>query len=84
MKGSWAGFYEYNTFDENGIVGLHPYYNNLYIATGFSGHGIQQAPAVGRGITELIMDGQYKTINLVRLGFDRIITVEPMYEENIV
>lgn len=39
VKSAWAGFYEYNTFDENGIVGPHPYYNNLYIASGFSGHG---------------------------------------------
>lgn len=39
VKSAWAGFYEYNTFDENGIVGPHPYYHNLYIASGFSGHG---------------------------------------------
>ena len=40
VKSSWAGYYEYNTFDENGIIGTYPYYNNLYIASGFSGHGI--------------------------------------------
>jgi FAD-dependent oxidoreductase domain-containing protein 1 len=39
VKSGWAGHYEYNTFDENGIVGPHPYYHNLYIASGFSGHG---------------------------------------------
>lgn len=39
VKSAWAGFYEYNTYDENGIIGPHPYYNNLFIATGFSGHG---------------------------------------------
>lgn len=39
VKSAWAGFYEFNTFDENGIVGPHPYYHNLYIASGFSGHG---------------------------------------------
>lgn len=81
---SWAGFYEYNVFDENGIIGPHPYYNNLYIATGFSGHGIQQAPAVGRAISELIIDGQFRTIDLTRLGFDRIIVDRPMFESNIV
>lgn len=84
MKSSWAGFYEYNRFDENGIIGLHPYYPNLYLATGFSGHGIQQAPAVGRAITELIIDGRFLTIDLTRLGFDRLITLEPIMEENIV
>lgn len=39
VKSAWAGFYEYNTFDENGIIGPHSYYHNLYIASGFSGHG---------------------------------------------
>lgn len=81
---SWAGFYEYNVFDENGIIGAHPYYNNLLIATGFSGHGIQQTPAVGRAISELIIDGKFRTIDLSRLGFDRIIVDRPMFESNIV
>lgn len=39
MRSAWGGYYDYNGFDENGIVGPHPYYHNLYIATGFSGHG---------------------------------------------
>jgi FAD-dependent oxidoreductase domain-containing protein 1 len=39
VKSGWAGYYEYNTFDENGIIGPHPAYHNLYIAAGFSGHG---------------------------------------------
>jgi len=39
VKSAWSGFYEFNTFDENGIIGPHPYYHNLLIATGFSGHG---------------------------------------------
>lgn len=81
---SWAGFYEYNMFDENGIIGFHPYYSNMVIATGFSGHGIQQTPAVGRAITELITDGRFRTIDLTRLSFDRIIVDRPMLESNIV
>ncbi|XP_046746070.1 FAD-dependent oxidoreductase domain-containing protein 1 [Diprion similis] len=84
VQSSWAGFYEYNKFDENGIIGMHPYYHNLYLATGFSGHGIQHAPAVGRAISELIIDGRFETIDLTRLGFDRLITLEPMLEANIV
>lgn len=84
VSNAWSGFYEYNTFDENGIVGSHPYYHNLYIATGFSGHGIQQAPAVGRAISELIMDGRFRTIDLTRLSFDRIIVDQPMFEVNII
>lgn len=84
VTSSWAGFYDYNFFDQNGIIGPHPYYNNLYIAAGFSGHGIQQAPAVGRAISELIIDAKFRTIDLYRLGFDRIVVNRPIFENNIV
>lgn len=84
VTNAWAGYYEFNTFDENGIIGTHPYYHNLYIATGFSGHGIQQTPAVGRAISELIIDGAFREIDLTRLGFDRIIVHQPMFEVNCV
>ncbi|XP_055917121.1 FAD-dependent oxidoreductase domain-containing protein 1 [Eupeodes corollae] len=80
VKKSWTETYEYNSFDENGIIGTHPYYNNLYIATGFNRHGIQQSPAVGRGISELIIDGRYRSIDLSRLGFDRFVVNQPLYE----
>lgn len=84
LKASWAGFYEYNTFDQNGIIGIHPYYRNLFFATGFSGHGIQQAPAVGRAIAELIIDGKYMTLDLSNLGFERLISGHRTPEINIV
>ncbi|KAF7417903.1 hypothetical protein HZH68_000556 [Vespula germanica] len=84
VKSSWAGYYEYNTFDQNGIIGRHPYYPNLFIATGFSGHGIQQAPAVGRAISELILESRFCTLDLSKLGFERFITLEPMKEKNII
>ncbi|XP_067001498.2 FAD-dependent oxidoreductase domain-containing protein 1 isoform X2 [Anabrus simplex] len=83
VRSAWSGYYEYNTFDQNGIVGPHPYYHNLYIATGFSGHGFQQSPAVGRAVMEMILDGGFETIDLTRLGFDRLITNERMLEQNI-
>nr|AEE63374.1 unknown [Dendroctonus ponderosae] len=84
VKGGWSGFYEYNTFDENGIVGPHPYYTNIYLATGFSGHGIQQAPAIWRGVAEMILDGKFQTIDLTRLGFDRFILDKPLMEAQII
>jgi len=83
VRSAWSGYYDYNCFDENGIIGIHPYYYNLLIATGFSGHGIQQAPAVGRAIAELILDGRFKTLDLTRLGFDRLLVDKPMYEIGI-
>lgn len=80
---AWESCYEYNVFDENGIIGPHAYYNNLYIASGFSGLGLQLSPAVGRAISELIMDAQFRTIDLSRLGFDRIIVDRPIFEHAI-
>ncbi|KAL0117678.1 hypothetical protein PUN28_008824 [Cardiocondyla obscurior] len=83
VKSSWAGFYEYNTFDENGIIGQHPYHDHIFIATGFSGHGIQKAPAVGRAMSELILNHRFLTIDLSKLSFTRFLTSEPMKEANV-
>ncbi|XP_063972151.1 FAD-dependent oxidoreductase domain-containing protein 1-like [Diachasmimorpha longicaudata] len=84
IKSSWAGYYDYNKFDENGIIGAHPLFNNLYFACGFSGHGIQQAPAVGRAIAELVCHAEFRTIQLDSFSFDRLISLEPMQEVNII
>jgi glycine/D-amino acid oxidase-like deaminating enzyme len=80
----WAGYYEMNTFDQNGIVGAHPELANLYFANGFSGHGIQQSPAVGRGIAELILHGGYRTLDLSALDYERILRGEPLVERNVI
>lgn len=84
VTSAWAGFYDYNTFDQNAIIGQHPLINNMYFATGFSGHGLQQSPAVGRAVAELILDGDFKTLDLGNFGFKRILAQEPMLERNIV
>jgi glycine/D-amino acid oxidase-like deaminating enzyme len=81
---AWAGYYEMNTIDQNGIVGPHPEIPNLYLANGFSGHGIQQAPAVGRGIAELILHGRYRTLDLAPLGFERFATGRLVVERNVI
>ncbi|XP_029429080.1 FAD-dependent oxidoreductase domain-containing protein 1 isoform X2 [Rhinatrema bivittatum] len=84
VKGGWAGYYDYNTFDQNAILGLHPLVHNMFLATGFSGHGLQQSPAVGRAIAELILDGSYQTLDLSTFSFHRICTGEQALERNVI
>ncbi len=81
---AWAGYYEYNTFDQNGIVGPHPDWRNVVLANGFSGHGIQQSPAVGRGVAELIAHGGYRSLDLSPLAFERIVSGRPLVELAVV
>ena len=84
VKNAWAGYYDYNYYDENCIIGGHPYYQNLYFCNGFSGHGIQQAPAAGLALAELITYNQYENIDLSRFDFRRFLVGAPMLEANIV
>lgn len=84
LQRAWAGYYEHNTLDQNGIVGRHPEIANLLFANGFSGHGIQQSPAVGRAVAELIVHDRYRTLDLTPLGFERIAAGKPLREHAIV
>ena len=82
--GAWAGYYEYNTFDQNGIVGRLPGTANAFVGCGFSGHGIQQAPAVGRALAELICLGRYQALDLSPLSPQRIIEGRALLERNVI
>ncbi|MSP49834.1 MAG: FAD-binding oxidoreductase [Alphaproteobacteria bacterium] len=84
LQRAWAGHYDYNTLDQNGIIGPHPDVPNFLFANGFSGHGIQQAPATGRAIAELVCEGRFTTIDLARFGYERIRRREPLTELNVV
>ena len=77
---AWAGHYEVNALDHNGIVGPHDQLTNLIFATGFSGHGVMHAPAVGRAVAEWIINRRYATIDMTPLSWNRIRDNRPMIE----
>jgi glycine/D-amino acid oxidase-like deaminating enzyme len=83
MLSGYVGHYDYNWFDHNGIIGRHPSLPNFYFGNGFSGHGIQQGPATGNAIAELIVHGEYHTIDLKAMAVERIAEKRPLFEKNI-
>eukprot|EP00563_Minutocellus_polymorphus_P018332 CAMPEP_0197718324 /NCGR_PEP_ID=MMETSP1434-20131217/2523_1 /TAXON_ID=265543 /ORGANISM="Minutocellus polymorphus, Strain CCMP3303" /LENGTH=453 /DNA_ID=CAMNT_0043302961 /DNA_START=35 /DNA_END=1396 /DNA_ORIENTATION=+ len=85
VRSSWAGLYEYNVIDQNGIIAFHPEMTNILMLNGFSGHGLQQSPAVGRAAAELIDSGRFESLDLSIFSFDRCMGLaEPVLEEGIV
>lgn len=84
VRQSWTGHYEFNMLDHNGIVGFHDRVRNFMFCNGFSGHGLQQSPAVGRAVAELILDGGFQTLDLTPLRYERIPANEPFLEEAII
>jgi FAD-dependent oxidoreductase domain-containing protein 1 len=84
LERAWAGYYDMNVFDHNGIVGFHPEVANLGFLNGFSGHGMQQGPVVGRAMAELILHGRFITVDLAPLAYERIPARQPLLELNII
>ena len=84
LVNGWAGHYDFNTLDHNLIVGRHPEVRNFVFANGFSGHGLQQAPAVGRAVSELIAYGTYRTLDLGEVGYERIAMNRPFIEKAVI
>ncbi len=84
VQTQWAGHYAHNTVDHNVVVGPHHEVDNFMFANGFSGHGLQQSPAIGRGVSELIAYGQYRSLDLTPLGYQRIVDNEPFAETAII
>ncbi len=84
LTGFWAGHYDMNTLDQNAVVGPHPEVTNFHFANGFSGHGLQQAPAVGRALAEQMVFGQYRSLDLAPLGWERVARGEPFLEAAVI
>ncbi|KHA51546.1 NAD(P)/FAD-dependent oxidoreductase [Sulfitobacter geojensis] len=80
----WVGHYAYNTFDQNAVIGRHTKVSNFVFANGFSGHGLQQSPAMGRGIAEQIAHGEYRTLDLAPFGYDRIENQQKFMEKAVI
>lgn len=80
----WAGHYAYNTLDQNAVLGPHSDIPNFHFINGFSGHGLQQSPAMGRGLAELLVHGAYQTLDLSEFSYDRIIRNEAIIERAVI
>nr|WP_312987476.1 FAD-dependent oxidoreductase [Comamonas koreensis] len=81
---TWSGLYEVHELDGNPVIGgWSSGLANLYTAAGFSGHGMMHAPAAGRAIAELVVHGRFQTLDLGRLGYQRVVDNAPYAEAGI-
>ena len=84
IQAEWAGHYAYNTFDHNAIMGPHTVVENFFFLNGFSGHGLQQSPAMGRGTAEMLVHGTYKTLDMSLFHYERIEKNQPIIESAVI
>ena len=84
ITSEWAGHYSYNVFDHNAIMGPHTIVENFIFLNGFSGHGLQQSPAMGRGTAELLTYGEYRSLDLRPFNYERIVKNQPIIEKAII
>ncbi|HYF60299.1 MAG TPA: FAD-dependent oxidoreductase [Burkholderiaceae bacterium] len=84
VERAWAGYYEMNLWDHNALLGEAPDVPGLLVAAGFSGHGMQQAPAAGRGIAERVLHGRWTSLDLDELSVARIAEGRRVHEANVI
>ncbi|WP_422047863.1 NAD(P)/FAD-dependent oxidoreductase [Shimia sp.] len=80
----WAGHYAFNTLDQNAILGPHPEISNFLFQNGFSGHGLQQSPAMGRAMAEWLTYGEYRALDMSPFAFERVLTNTPIVEKAVI
>ncbi len=83
VRNGWAGFYEVSP-DDNALIGKLPGVENGYIAAGFSGHGFMQGPAVGLVMSELLLDGSARSVDLSEFSPARFAAGHLHREHNVV
>ena len=84
LQSAWAGHYDYNPFDRNALIGPMSSLDRLFAITGFSGHGVQQAPAAGEALAEWILFGEYRSTDCTAFSPDRVAAGAPFAERNII
>lgn len=84
VQSEWAGHYAMNTFDHNAIMGPHTELTNFIFLNGFSGHGLQQSPAMGRGTAEWLTYGEYRSLDMTPFNYDRIPANKPIIEKAVI
>ena len=84
VTSAWAGHYDYNVFDQNAFLGACGTVPNLILASGFSGHGLQHSPAIGRALAEFIIFGEYRTIDITPFSYARYLRGQPIREHYVI
>jgi FAD-dependent oxidoreductase domain-containing protein 1 len=84
LDSAWAGHYDYNVFDQNAFLGPCQTVPNLILASGFSGHGLQHAPAIGRALAEFIQFAEYRTIDVTPFSYSRYLRNQPLREHSVI
>lgn len=80
----WAGHYAYNTLDQNAVLGPHPEISNFVFLNGFSGHGLQQSPAMGRATAEWLVHNEYRSLDMTPFGFERVLAGRKFVEKAVI
>ena len=84
VQSEWAGHYAMNVFDHNAIMGPHTEVENFILLNGFSGHGLQQSPAMGRGTAEWLTYGEYRSLDPSPFSYERIVRNAPIVERAVI
>jgi glycine/D-amino acid oxidase-like deaminating enzyme len=84
VTSAWAGYYEVHPLDHNALIGPHPACANLLLCCGFSGHGLQHAPAAGRGVAERLLSGGWQTLDLSAFDPARVLAGRAFVEQAII